>query len=211
MRCPSRNRAGLLVVVLSIALGGCGSASPGSETVDPAAGSTLISLEPTVGTLPATTQSPLLPALVGEWQRETTCEELAGALRQAGMDWAVLDNVVGNGFLPGVTNIDQVADEANPCEGAVPRLHSHFFTETGEFGSKDWTGQQVDAGAYEVVDENTVTIGDLAVAFDFAIVGDALTLEPAIPECAPERCFEAVWAVAVAYPGQPWQRVGKAP
>ena len=44
MRCRSRNRAGMLVVVLSTAFGRCRSASPVPETVDSAAGSTSISL-----------------------------------------------------------------------------------------------------------------------------------------------------------------------
>ena len=57
--------------------------------------------------------------------------------------------------------------------------------------------------------KKTVKIGDLEVALDSSIVGDTLTLDPAIPECTAERCFEAIWAVTVAYPGQPWHRVGE--
>ena len=85
------------------------------------------------------------------------------------------------------------------------------FTETGEFGSKDWTGRQVDAGAYEVVAGNTLTIGDLGVAFDFSMVGDTLPVEPAITGCDSERCFETIRAVAVTYLRQAWQRVGGVP
>ena len=52
----------------------------------------------------------------------TRCRELVYALEKAGLDQFVLDNVVGNGFLPGVTSPDQIADPKHPCKGAVPRV-----------------------------------------------------------------------------------------
>jgi hypothetical protein len=60
-------------------------------------------------------------SLVGTWERVTTCKELVHALEKADLDQFVLDNVVGNGFLPGVTSPDQIADPKHPCKGAVPR------------------------------------------------------------------------------------------
>src|SRR6187200_1034425 len=42
-------------------------------------------------------------ALVGTWERETTCEELVSVLTDAGLERWVLESVAGNGFLPGVT------------------------------------------------------------------------------------------------------------
>lgn len=200
MRRRLRNGACLLIL-LGIPLGACRASDATSDAVESSSSSVETTTEPRA-TQPPTTLAPVT-ALVGEWERETTCEELSGALQEAGLESAVLDNVVGNGFLPDVTSVDQLADAANPCEGAVPRLHSHFFTANGGFGSRDWTGQQVDSGTYHLVDEDTFMIG--GVTFDFQIVDDTLTIEPIIPDC--ERCFEAQWAVAVAYPGLPWQRV----
>jgi hypothetical protein len=52
----------------------------------------------------------------------TRCKELVYALEKAGLDQFLLDNVVGNGFLPGVTSPDQIADPKHPCKGAVPRV-----------------------------------------------------------------------------------------
>jgi hypothetical protein len=54
-------------------------------------------------------------SLVGTWERVTRCKELVHALEKAGLDQFVLDNVVGNGFLPGVTSPDQIADPKHPC------------------------------------------------------------------------------------------------
>ncbi len=84
--------------------------------------------------------------------------ELVHALEKAGLEEFVLDNVVGNGFLPGVTSPDQIADPEHPCKGAVPRVHGHFFTADGQFRSLDFTGQQVDAGIYTIIEPGTVVI-----------------------------------------------------
>jgi hypothetical protein len=48
----------------------------------------------------ATPSSALDGSLVGTWERVTRCKELVHALEKAGLDEFVLDNVVGNGFLP---------------------------------------------------------------------------------------------------------------
>jgi hypothetical protein len=60
---------------------------------------------------------PAPSALLGTWQRETRCQELVSALTDAGLDRWVLEFVAGNGFVPGVTSPDQIADPANPCDG----------------------------------------------------------------------------------------------
>ena len=148
-------------------------------------------------------------ALVGTWERETRCEELVSVLTEAGLEQWVVESVAGNGFVPGVRSPDQIADRTNPCEGAVPREHSHFFTDDGQFGSLDWNGDAVDDGTYEVVDENTFVISKEFpdVTFDYAIDDDTITFEPEIPGCSPD-CFEAAWSVSVAYPGEEWHRAG---
>lgn len=130
------------------------------------------------------------------------------ALADAGLENWVVESVAGNGFVPGVTSPDQIADPADPCEGAVPREHAHFFDEDGLFGSLDWNGEQVDDGTYGILDEHTFVVSKEFpdVTFEYSIDGDTITFEPVIPECSPD-CFEAVWSVTVAYPGETWQRV----
>jgi hypothetical protein len=146
-------------------------------------------------------------SLVGTWQRVTSCAELATALAKAGLKKFVLEAVAGNGFIPGVTTPDQIAHPANPCRGAVPRRHSHFFTKDRKFGSLDWRGQPVDDGTYRLVSNRTVVIFKEfpKVTFNYRIRGKAVTFAPVIRKgCSTFRC---AWAVSMAYPGKTWQRV----
>jgi hypothetical protein len=147
------------------------------------------------------------PALVGTWRRVTTCAELATALTKAGLRRFVLESVAGNGFIPGVTRADQIADPVHPCRGAVARKHSHFFTKNRKFGSLDWRGRPVDDGTYRLVGNRTVVIFKEfpKVTFHYRIRGTTITFTPVIPKgCATFRC---AWAVSMAYPGKSWQRV----
>jgi hypothetical protein len=148
-------------------------------------------------------------ALLGVWERETRCEELVSALTDAGLDRWVLEFVAGNGFVPGATSPDQIADPDNPCDGAVPRLHSHFFDPHGVFVSLDWNGAPVDDGTYEVIDDRTFVVSKEFpdVTFHYTIDGTSIMFEPVIPDCSPD-CFEAAWSVSVAYPGESWELVG---
>jgi hypothetical protein len=91
-------------------------------------------------------------------------------------------------------------------------LHSHFFTDTGGFGSLDWEGSPVDDGQYEIVAADRVRIGE--VTFRFTIAGDRLRLRPLLTAEMrrealqhPDEFSDAGWAVSVAYPGSSWQRV----
>jgi hypothetical protein len=147
--------------------------------------------------------------IVGTWSRLTTCRQLVAVLEKASLDDAVLDSVSGNGFVPGVTQPDQIADPADPCAGAVPRKHSHFFTAEGRFGSLDWRGDQVDEGTYRIGKSHTISIrnADARVRFHYRIVnGTTLLLDPILPVCAARTCFAAVWGISVAYPGRAWHR-----
>lgn len=145
------------------------------------------------------------PDLVGEWQRFQECQELVDALTAAGLESAVLESIAGDGWIPGVSSPEQIQDPTQPCLGAVGRIHSHFFTADGEFGSRDANGRQVDDGHYQIIDEGTMVIG--TVTFHYTITNnDTIAFEPVIPDCAP-TCFEAQWSVAVAYPGYTWTRV----
>ena len=94
--------------------------------------------------------TPKVEPLVGTWERETHCQEMVSALERAGLENWVPEFVAGNGFIPAVadpgeipavTDPDQIADLADPCRGAVPRVHSHFFTPDGEFDP--WTGTAI--------------------------------------------------------------------
>jgi hypothetical protein len=176
-----------------IAVSACASSPAGNETA------------------PEPDPTPEVEPLVGTWERVTRCQEAVSALTQAGLDNWVLETVAGNGFIPGVTDPDQITEPADPCMGAVPRVHSHFFTQDGRFGSLDWNGEQVDDGTYEIVDNHTFVISKEfpeEVTFNYTVRGDdSLTFEAAmIPDCAPD-CFEAGWSVVVAYPGKWWHRV----
>jgi hypothetical protein len=184
----------IVIILALLVMSGCG-ASPRTTPTEPAQ-------EP--GATPS--ESPVEP-LVGTWERVTRCEELVSAYKQAGLEEWVLESVAGNGFIPGVTSEDQIADPANPCEGAVPREHSHFFTPDGQFGSLDWNGDQVDDGTYEIIDDDTFVVSKEFpdVTFNYTVQGDTIMFDPVIPECAP-RCFEAAWSVSVAYPGETWER-----
>lgn len=59
--------------------------------------------------------------------------------------------------------------EAQPCKGAIPRIHAHFFDQYGQFGSLDWSGDPVDDGTYRIVDKDRMKIG--RVTFQYSIIG----------------------------------------
>ena len=187
-------------VAVLVLMCGCAAEEPDTSGGTPAAAS-----EPSASSSEADQPSPL----VGAWRRTTTCEERVQALEDAGLGSFAADHAAGEGWIPDVSSVDQLPDPANPCQGAVQRDHEHFFTASGEFGSRDADGMQVDDGTYEVADSQTVVIhkefGD--VTFRFDVMGEMLHLYPELPDCAGEGCFAAQWAVAVSYDGLPWQRV----
>ncbi len=195
----TRPRFGPLILVASLALlaAGCGGADDTSGTASATSAATTI------------TAAAVASPLVGEWRRIQTCEEVLEILTKAGFSKQVaLENIAGNGFLPGVSSPDQIADPKHPCKGAVPQAHSHFFTADGKFGSKDHQGDQVDDGTYKIVDDRTFVVSKEFpdVTFHFRVTGDTIRFDPVVPSCAPS-CFEAVWSVMVAFPGKTWERV----
>ena len=140
-------------------------------------------------------------ALVGEWERETRCEEIVPALQAAELDAWVVD------FAAAFSPNGEVGDPEDPCADATPLRHSHFFTDDGLFGSRDENGNEVDDGTYRVEGDTIVISKEFPdVTFRFEINGDELTLDPVIPDCGPE-CFESAWSVSVAYPGNSWTRI----
>jgi hypothetical protein len=158
----------------------------------------------------AATETARSSPLVGRWERVTTCQELVNALTKAGLRKTAPAIVAGNGFVPGTPQ--QLAARADICKGAVARRHSHFFTASGQFGSVDYNGQQVDDGSYRLLDARTVRISD--GKFHFRIAGRELRLEPVISAAARRKALDfplkfstAGWQVAVAFPGHAWKRV----
>lgn len=192
-------RHATLTIALILALAACGSDDPSTaERAD----ETLISKT----TEPSTSTT---AEIVGHWQRVTTCEDRVKALQEAGLGQYAVEHAAGEGWIAGVTSPDQIKDIRHPCRRAVPQNHGHFFTEDGLFGSTDAGGNQVDDGTYEATDEKTIVIhkefGN--VTFHYRITNESLFLDPVLPKCAQSGCFDAQWAVAVAYPGLPWERV----
>ena len=156
---------------------------------------------PSGSTQPSSSPSEEVSPLVGEWKRVTKCQELVRLLEANGIGSMAPQAIEGNGWVGGT--LEQLEKKDDPCEGAVPREHSHFFTEFGTFGSLDWRGEQVDEGTYVIVDDRTFTIGE--ATFHFEIQGDSISFEPVLPdECTG---FDCVWMLAVASPGYTWERV----
>jgi hypothetical protein len=147
-----------------------------------------------------------VPLIVGEWVATQDCQRIVAMLGDAGLDEFVLEQVYD--FVPGAAKAEDVKDPSNPCDGAVQRVHSHFFTFEGQFGSKDFRGQQVDDGTYRLEGEDVVVIGDQP--FHYRIDGDQLTLEPPVVDisgCTSRECrFAATWVLMVAMPGTTWTR-----
>ena len=176
---------------------------------------------------PATSHSPASSptgkaavGLVGEWKRVITCQELVSELDKAGLAplapsaWIGQTSSTGQGsYAAGSPK----PTKAHPCTGALKRAHSHFFSQSGQFGSLDWLGGQVDNGPYRIINNNTVYIGSppTGATFHYRIVhGDTLTLSPVLTKAMlrkalahPQKFSAALWAVSVAYAGHTWKRV----
>lgn len=103
--------------------------------------------------------------------------------------------------------------EGDPCAGAQgPLEHSHWFTETGEFGSHDHAGEEVDGGDYSLVDADTLSFpshsaefgysGDILV--DFTVDGGIAAFRVNIPDPCDAPCQDAhAWALS-AFASGPW-------
>lgn len=190
------------ITVLAVAVGmlaACGGSS-GASTSSSSAGGT--SADGATGTTAGSAP------LVGRWMQVHTCDQLVAGLEGAGLG-ATAPAMVGD-FFPGAS-VEELAAKQDPCSGAKPQRHFHFFDAAGSFGSIDQHGQQVDDGQYAIEgDELHISDG----AWTFTISGDHLKLEPVINDAqleaalaAPHEFSTAGWMVAVAYPGSTWQRV----
>lgn len=85
------------------------------------------------------------------------CPELVKALSDAGL--AALAPAVAMDYFPDSTP-QELARKTDVCEGAEPFVHSHFFSESGAFGSLTEDLEQVDDGTYEILDNTSFRIGN---------------------------------------------------
>ena len=126
-------------------------------------------------------------------------------MHDAGLD-AVTDQwLVEAGFF---SSIDEI-DPADRCRGSAASEQSHFFTDSGEYGSRDPGGRQIDAGTYRLFEGiDTIVFPTHSSAFGYRIVvhydvsqGEA-EFDVDVPSPCPERCIAATaWAISAFYPG----------
>ena len=203
---PAARVAPALVAVATLlapSLAGCASSDPGRGRPRPSAAAPARpgSTEGAPTVVPASTVP--APAIVGEWTRFQRCDQMVLVLRAAGMGRTVATHVAGDGWVPGVTDPEQV-DPRRPCRDARDRHQTHYFTADGRFGSLDADGDPVDVGAYRLIGTDHVVIG--GVTFRYTVTdGVDLALVPVLPRCSP-GCPRAQWSVLVAYPGYFWHR-----
>lgn len=205
----TRFRSGLAVSLgaFALLLSACASATGTTATSSPP-----VSDDEVVS--PSASASPIASGIVGYWHRAQTCEELVPAFEAAGLADSHRGWLQGNfyGGAEGPATGDVCAGAEGPLE------HSHWFTETGEFGSNDQAGQQVDNGDYTLVDSDTLSFpshstefgftGDILV--DFAIADEVATFLVTIPEPCDTACQDAhAWALS-AFASGPWA-VGDVP
>ena len=196
----------VLLVGLVVLACGCGGSDGSSEP--PAATSTAAAAETTTASSSAST-----PALVGRWKRTNKCSELVAALEHDGLG-KIAPSVIGD-YFPDV-DPKQLAQKDDPCHGAKPIVHYHFFDENGRFGSLDQNEEQVDEGTYKITDDHTFVIPKElpGTTFHFRVAEDALTLSPVVTRgmkrealAHPLDFSDAGWANAVSYPGHEWKQV----
>jgi hypothetical protein len=209
---PGRRRAMKATVVLLVTLTfamGCSS----QHTTDPKPEASQPNSEASATPTPSTGTP--ASGIVGRWERVVSCRELTSELKKAGLGplaqhaWLGQTSSTGqSSFTPGSPQ----PTKAHPCTGALPREHSHFFSEPGQFGSLDWLGGQVDDGPYDLTGGSTLKIG--GVTFHYRLVDDnTLILTPLLTKtmvrqalAKPEEFSDAGWAVSVAYAGHSWKR-----
>ena len=195
-------RASIASLLIPLLLVGCGGGE--SESAKPSGQTSVASTDTTIPTTTAQTD-----ALVGRWEHVNECPQLTKALAEEDLE-TIAPSVAGD-YFPNSTP-KQLAKKDDVCDGAEGFVHSHFFTDSGTFGSLTEDLEQVDDGLYEILGGGRVRIGD--VVFRYEIEGDELALSPVITPsmkkealAQPLEFSDAGWSVAVSYPGQVWKRV----
>lgn len=161
----------------------------------------------------ASTEGKDAATLVGRWERTNECPQLVAAFEEAGLA-EVVPAFVGD-YFPDSTP-QELAKKDDLCSGAEPFVHSHFFTDTGQFGSLTEDLEQVDDGTYEITEDGTFVISKEFpdVTFHYTVEDDTLTLTPVLTEPMKEEALShpfdftpGGWSITMAYPGQTWKRV----
>ena len=127
-------RAAVAGVVLLQFTSACGSGE--SQPAEPAA--SVASTNSTASTTTAATEE-----LVGRWEHINECPQLTKALAEEGLE-TIAPSVAGDYFPKSTPK--QLAKKDDVCDGAEGFVHSHFFTDSGTFGSLTEDLEQVDDG-----------------------------------------------------------------
>ena len=178
---------GLILIVLLVT--GCGT------TVS----TTLSSIGDSVSTAP-TTGSPgsAIDPLIGTWTRVNSCTAFLTALKAAGLGDLAPEWLGGGNYFANASDINP----DDQCAGAREVKHSHFFTASGQFGSLDENGAQVDDATYQLVDASTIAFGAVLVHFNIS-ADDKLSFEVVMPDPCVGACREDhAWAISAFYPGE---------
>ena len=193
------------LVVLSMVMAACSGSAASNPVASP---TTAASRSAEASASAARSAAASQASIVGEWVGVHDCERIVSMLRGAKLEEFLPDAIYGNGLVAGDPQASALTDPEHPCEGAVQRKHSHFFTAAGEFGSKDFNGQRVDDGTYTLEGEDGLVIN--GSWFKYEINGDELSLEPEpvdISGCTTRECRStATWVLMVAMPGMTWKR-----
>jgi hypothetical protein len=120
------------IAFLAFLTSACGSEE--SQPADPAA--SVASTSSTASTTTAATEE-----LVGRWEHMNECPQLTKALADEGLE-TIAPSVAGD-YFPNSTP-KQLAKKDDVCDGAEGFVHSHFFTDSGTFGSLTEHLEQVD-------------------------------------------------------------------
>lgn len=191
-----RSVSAAVLIVLAAGCGGSDATSAGPSPTQPPQASTA-----------SGSSTPDLDPIVGEWLRANTCAELVQALAKEGLEEFAAQAVGGAVLLTTPENVP-AKDPKHPCaDAAGPIEHSHGFGADGTFNSYNQFGEEVDAGEYEIVDENTILF--IGFEIDYKVEGDTIVFSFSVPEsCTSNGCRQrAVGAVSVFYPGEIWERV----
>ena len=158
----------------------------------------------------AVESAPADEAIYGTWHRAQSCAEMLAAFEAVGLAESQRGWLQGN-FFGG----QEGPSSGDPCEGASgPLEHSHFFTESMQFGSGDEHGEEVDDGDFAMVDADTLSFPSHASEFgydgeilvDYAVNGDTVVFTVTPPQPCPDACATAhAWALS-AFASGPWQR-----
>lgn len=189
------------VLILSACAGATGTTSRSATTSSPPTSQAVTTSTSGAGSV-------ITSEIVGYWHRAQTCGELLATFQAAGLAESHTGWLQGNfyGGEEGPTTGDLCAGAEGPLE------HSHWFTETGEFGSHDQAREEVDGGDYSLTDSDTLSFpshsaefgydGDILV--DFTIDDSVATFRVNIPDSCDAPCQEAhAWALS-AFSSGPW-------